>query len=371
MISYLGSIVKLLTTEKNWLLYTTSNEDSQSELTALNISSTDDVLSITGSGCRSLALLANEPKSLTSVDAVPEQNYLLELKLSAFEALTYEEVLQFLGIHNSDKRLQMYEKLKPLLSDDAAIFWDKHKEKIKQGVIFTGRQERFYRNVVLPIIKFTRGNIISKLLKSRSIEEQRILYKKLNTWLWRRSIQTLCRRSIYKFILNDPSYYAYSEVNSLADYLISRLDYTFTYHPIKENHWLTFLLSGNYIHTSSLPVYLYPCHYEKIRRSRHKVKIVTAPLEKYLQEVPDNSFDKFSLSDISGWMSEHSFEAILSEIIRVSRNRGIFCYRNFLSKRTIPENLTSHVQRLDEVIKFLNENDRSFAFTFEVGMIKK
>ena len=48
---------------------------------ALGVSAGEDVLSVTGSGCRTLSLVANDPRSVVSVDTAPGQNYLLEADL--------------------------------------------------------------------------------------------------------------------------------------------------------------------------------------------------------------------------------------------------------------------------------------------------
>lgn len=81
--------------QDEWLLYTTSDEDSDSEIRALDIQRDDVVLSVTGSGCRSLALLIKEPNKLISIDANPYQNFLLELKIAAIRHFKREDCLAF------------------------------------------------------------------------------------------------------------------------------------------------------------------------------------------------------------------------------------------------------------------------------------
>src|SRR4051794_10856679 len=73
---------------------TTCPEDARSELDALSIGASDRVLSVTGSGCRSLCLLIAGPKSLVSVDPDPLRNYLLELKAAAIAELHREAFLR-------------------------------------------------------------------------------------------------------------------------------------------------------------------------------------------------------------------------------------------------------------------------------------
>ena len=84
--------------------YSSSNEDSRSEIRALQLISQDSVLCITGSGARTLDLLIANPAKVVSLDFNPCQNFLLELKIAAMHELDYEEFLEFLGVNNSLKR---------------------------------------------------------------------------------------------------------------------------------------------------------------------------------------------------------------------------------------------------------------------------
>ncbi len=79
------------------LNYSSSNEDSNSELKALCIDKNDSILSITGSGARALDLLIKNPAKIVSIDFNPCQNHLLELKIAAIQHLEYQEFLEFLG----------------------------------------------------------------------------------------------------------------------------------------------------------------------------------------------------------------------------------------------------------------------------------
>lgn len=372
MIKFTKELIQLTKKSNDpWLLYTTSNEDSQSEIVALDITPNDCVVSITGSGCRSLALLTRGPKKLFSVDADAKQNYLMELKLKAFNHLSYEKLLAFFGIYHTDERLNDYSKIREDLSLESRDFWDKHKKKIEKGIIFTGRQEIFYRHIVRSVIRLLHGSGMRHILNSRTMEEQKKAYKKLNYSRWKRSLRLLCKKTFYKSILKDPSYFAYSDAQSFGDFLHARLENTLTNHPISENHLVTFLFTGNYIFERSLPVYLLRENYERIREYAGRVEMITAPIDIYLKENRENSFDKFSLSDISGWVSESQFDIILQEIIRTGKKESIFCYRNFLTERKIPTNYLKIIERQEDVIRRINREDRSFAFTFEVGKIKK
>ena len=79
-------------------LYSLDNEDSRSELAALEIGPADTVVAVAAGGGRALSLLAAEPARLVAVDRRVEQLHTLELKAAALGALAYEELLAFLGV---------------------------------------------------------------------------------------------------------------------------------------------------------------------------------------------------------------------------------------------------------------------------------
>ena len=105
------------------LNYSSSNEDSYSELKALRIDKNDSILMITGSGARALDLLIKNPARIVSIDFIPCQNYLLELKIAVIQHLEYQEYLEFLGVHPSQKRIHVYHNLRQSLASEARHFW--------------------------------------------------------------------------------------------------------------------------------------------------------------------------------------------------------------------------------------------------------
>ena len=64
-------------------LYSADNEDTRSELTALEIGRDDTVITIAAGGGRALSLLTAAPKRLLAIDRQPDQIYNLELKAAA------------------------------------------------------------------------------------------------------------------------------------------------------------------------------------------------------------------------------------------------------------------------------------------------
>jgi S-adenosylmethionine:diacylglycerol 3-amino-3-carboxypropyl transferase len=355
----------------SWLLYTTSDEDSESEVRALRITDKDTCLSVTGSGCRTLSLLACRPYRLISVDISAAQNHLLELKLAALCRLSHDEVLAFLGVRPGGDRLEQYAALRTDLSPEAQEYFDGNLWAIETGIVFSGRHETFYRTVVRPLVRLLFGRQLDRLFSARDLDEQSAIYRQIAGPLWRGLIRAACSPFVYRHLLRDPSYYAYPDVESTGDYLLGRLEHTFRHHLARRNHWASFLIYGRYLNDRGVPHYLYRENLEPIRESAGGLEIATSDLLAFLRRQEDASFDKFSLSDVSGWMPEQRFAEVLSEIVRVGHPAGRVCYRNFLTKRPIPQRLRDCLVRDEAMCAQLDREDQSFAFTFEVAEIRK
>ena len=58
----------------------------------------DAVLAVAEGGDRILRMLAARPRRVAVVDRVPDQRYLLDLKLAGVKALPHAEYLEFVGL---------------------------------------------------------------------------------------------------------------------------------------------------------------------------------------------------------------------------------------------------------------------------------
>ncbi|WP_078394721.1 DUF3419 family protein [Shouchella patagoniensis] len=353
----------------DWLLYTTSDEDSDSEIRALDIQKEDTIVSVTGSGCRSLALLAKQPNKLISIDANPYQNFLLDLKVASIRHFERDECLAFFGITPSENRRAMFYKIKNDLSEPAQNFWLTHIEKVDKGFIYLGKHEMFYKKYMGFFLFRFRRKQFKEILQCDTIEQQREYYEKnWNTFLWRRAVKLLSQRVFFEKFLGDPSYFNQVDKEfSIGDYLLSRFDHTFKHHLAKENHFLTFLFCGQYINDVGLPVYLLKENYETVKNNLNQLEVVTGRVDSYLSALPNRSVDKFSLSDISGWIPETEFGTILEEVKRTMKQNGRLCYRNFLAKRTLSEMDILGLKQDKTIMNELDTTDRAFAFSFEVA----
>jgi len=355
---------------EKWILYSTSDEDNTSELRALNITPNDHIISVTGSGCRTLSLLTQNPRSVVSVDYSPGQNYLLELKLAAIRSLSYDALLQFFGVDESKSRWKTFESLQNKISPAAAAYFGRHRPAIERGVLFSGRHERFYVTLVAPMMHLLFGRQLKKIYRCSTVEEQAKIYREeLDGRLWRFLIRNGFSERSLRMILNDDKYHIEIHVPSIGDYMLDRLNHTFTHHLAKDNHWVSFMLNAKYPNRRSLPHFLLQENYEAIRKSTTTVATFTGNLIEYLKSLPDRSVDKFSLSDVTSCINREEFNALLDQVYRTGRAGASLCYRNFLAKYSVVSGRDTTMRRNDEVSSALDRDDLAFVYTFEVATI--
>ncbi len=355
---------------EKWILYSTCDEDSNSELEALSLSEEDEVLSVTGSGCRSLSLLVENPKRLTSVDYSPGQSHLLELKLAAIRALNYDKGLAFFGVDDCSDRWTIFNELKKDLTPRAAAYFERHRKAIESGVLFAGRHEQFYVRFAAPMLRLLYGRAFKRIFAADSLEEQRRIYaSSVNGFLWRALVRYGFSDLTIKLILNDDKYKITNDVGPAGEYILERLDHTFNFHLAKDNHWLSLMINGRYLDRSALPHFLLEENYEAIRRSTTDVRVVTANMLDYIASLPDGSIDKFSLSDITSCITREEFYRLMSEVARTSRENAKLCYRNFLARYRVPNTMKPRMLRNGEMSDRLTRDDISFVYTLEVASV--
>ena len=85
-------------------------EDPETARHALRVTPDDDVLVVTSGGCNALALLLDQPRSITAIDKNPAQNYLLELKRRAVQRLSHDDLMYFVGARWFEGRKALYKQ---------------------------------------------------------------------------------------------------------------------------------------------------------------------------------------------------------------------------------------------------------------------
>src|SRR5215471_6235302 len=131
------------------LIYNQCWEDPAIDNEVLDIRSDDRLVMITSAGCNALDYLLKGPALIQCVDVNPHQNALLELKIAAIEALSYDQFHEMFGLGRIRDHRRIYrELLRERLSEPAQRIWDRrigYFDASGAGLYFHGTSGYFER----------------------------------------------------------------------------------------------------------------------------------------------------------------------------------------------------------------------------------
>jgi len=344
------------------ILYAQCWEDPEIDRAAFNINSGDVVFTITSGGCNALTFLLDNPAKIIALDLNPHQNYLLELKIAAMKRLSYDEVLQLLGVRESSLRIRLYNDSRDLLSNEAQVFWDNHLKEISTGLIHAGRYEKYMRLLRRVLILLIGKKTINRLFAASRRYERRVIYnKKWNNRRWRLFTRVLLSRQVMSSLFTDDFFKYLDGEICFGKNFAEKVKKAVTELPLKENYFLTYILYGNY-NQEYLPPYLQRDNYEKIQGRLNRIEIITGSCEEYFKKLPASLISKFNFTNIFEWMSTGEFENLLRETIRVAKNNSVITYRNLLVPREHTAAYNSSIQSYSRMAEQLHEIDLSFIY---------
>jgi S-adenosylmethionine-diacylglycerol 3-amino-3-carboxypropyl transferase len=352
--------------------YSQSWEDPDLLTQSLEPGSEDTILSITSGGDNTLALLLHNPKSIIAIDSNPAQNYLLELKRAAIKYLSYEECISFLGIGIANDRGKQFQMLAQYISQEARSWWSTHTDLIEQGVMHSGKFEKYlslFRNRILPLMH--RKKDIDDFLSLQTVAEQKKFYdERWNNLRWRLLFRVFFNRTLLDLLGRQPHSFTYVDSKDIGGHYLKRAQHGFTDTPIVENYFLRFILTGTY--DTVLPPYLERRNFENLKQNVDRVQLVTADIASFLKGCDDNTFDTFNLSDIFEITTPEQADNLFAELIRVGRPGGRIAYWNNLVQRQPSGILQSQLQENQEKAEMLYQKDRAFVYSsFHILTIKK
>lgn len=351
--------------------YSLGNEDWATEKKALQTKPHHRVLCVTASGDRPLHLLADTCDEMTAIDLNPVQNYLLELKIAALKQLDYAEYLGFLGLQPHHQRKHTLNFLSTHMTPQAADYWRRNGKIIEKGIIYQGALER-WSNRASTLIRLFRKREIRDLFKCNSLEEQIAFVKhKWNHALWEKALNLAMHPWITSKFFKDPGMYAnFSPSIKPGSYTYQRMINCLNHHLAKENPLISFIFNGK-IEPQAYPPYLKQEGIEKIKQNLNRLSIKTMDVVEYLEKAPEQSIDRFSLSDVVSYLDYSSFKRLMQGIIRTAKPGARFCLRQFISRYEIPSELNHDIKREHELEKLLEKEDRAFVYHFTIGTVTK
>jgi S-adenosylmethionine-diacylglycerol 3-amino-3-carboxypropyl transferase len=346
------------------LVFTHNWEDPESDQAALKIKSGDTVFAISSGACNVLGFLLSDPETIYSIDINPAQSCILELKIAAIKALDFEEFIAFSGIKDHTNRAALYDKIKPFLSRETAVFWATRDKIIKEGFIMNGKYERFIRIAGKFMTLLQGKNKVRKLFDEKSRQEQELYYDQV--WNTKRF------HYLFKIIFNKrilarrglvADYFHFDDGSkSFAESFYNRSKKAFRDIPIQGNYFLSLYLLGRYRNENEVPAYLKKENYEIIKSRVDRIRSNTAEAQGWLDTMPDESINCFALSNICELMSEKDTYRLFTSVSRTGRKNARVIFRNLMIPREVPDDLKNLIVKDEILSKHIQFNDRSFVY---------
>ncbi|MDD5195579.1 MAG: DUF3419 family protein [Candidatus Omnitrophica bacterium] len=341
--------------------YASCWEDADVLLEALNIKEGGAYLSIASAGDNSLSLLSKNPSLVLAIDINPIQLACVEIRKIAFQKLSYDELLGFLGVRAEGNRNNIYQRLQMDLSQEAKSFWDRHPNLINRGIIHVGKFENYFylfRKRILPLIHNRID--VERLLNIHDVADRKYFYDTVwNTLRWKLFFKIFFSRTIMGKFGRDPEFFQYVETD-VASRIFKRAEYALTELATDANPYLEYILTGNF--KRSLPFYLRQENYDKIRNNIDRLVIFKGNLEEALARDRKFKFDGFNLSDIFEYMSYNQYEDEIRHILDCANSGARLVYWNMLADRKQVRNLGEKIKFLDEAASGLFKKDKAFFY---------
>lgn len=341
--------------------YASCWEDADVLIKALNVKEGGAYLSIASAGDNSLSLLSRSPSLVLAIDINPVQLACVEIRKVAFQKLSYDELLIFLGVREGDSRSEIYKRLADNLSNEAKSFWDQHPEFIDRGVIHVGKFENYFslfRNRILPLIHSRKK--VERLLSIHDAVERRAFYNTVwNSFRWKLLFKIFFSRRMMGKLGRDPEFFKYVETD-VASRIFKRAEYALTVLPTDANPYLEYILMGNF--KNALPFYLRRENFDVIRKNIDRLVIFKGDLREALQREQKTMFDGFNLSDIFEYMSYNQYEEEVKGILGHANPGARLVYWNMLADRKHINGLEKKMRFLDKEAAELFKQDKAFFY---------
>ncbi|MGE0172372.1 MAG: DUF3419 family protein [Oligoflexales bacterium] len=314
-------------------------EDYQLLESGLKIREDDNIFSVCSAGCNVLAMLLHKPKSIVAIDLSPAQNALLELKIAGIKTLEFAEFRQLVGVDKSNKTNAIFDKVKGHLSPSTRDYWAANGDVLAQGVLHTGKLEKFFHTYQKEhLAKFWKNDQIRNLINSPDLATQTKLFESMVSSEFKKDFCLYFAQSSIEQSGRDAAQFAHVEEADTGAYLWDRFQYAMTHLLLRNNQYMQYFLTSEYVTEGGQPPYLREANFHALRNLVDRIKVVQGDIEGYLQSVPDNGFSKSNLSDIFEYMNDELSQKMFGLLAQKTRPQGRIAFWNLFVPRQVKGN---------------------------------
>lgn len=337
-------------------------EDADVLLRALAVAPGQVCLSIASAGDNTLALLSKSPGRVIALDRSAAQLACLELRVSAYQQLDDEALLELLGSRSSRRRLELYKRCRAELAPTTRQYWDERPATVEAGLGQAGRFEGYlqlFRQRLLPFVHSAAA--VNRLLQGGPPEERLATYRLVwDTWRWQALLALFCSQALMSRLGRDPHCFTYAQ-GSILPHVRARLQHVLTALDPASNPYLHWILTGR--HGVALPYTLQPENIAAIRANIGRLEWRHQSLETFLTEGEHEPIDCFNLSNVFEYMGLDAYSQQLERLAATARPGARLAYWNMLVPRARPAALAARLRPLSELAAQLYARDRVFFYS--------
>lgn len=318
-----------------------------------------DVLSIASAGDNAIALALAGARRVVAVDVSEAQLALCELKLAGHR-LHHLEYRQLLGLDAPGRRVFLYHRLRPHLSDRARRFWDANEDAIRAGILGAGRFEGYlalFRRRVLPLVHRRRD--VERWFELPDLESQRAFYRDTwDTWRWRTLFRLFFSQRVMAARGRSPEQFAHV-TGSVASVLLERARHVLCDLPLADNGYVQWMLLGRWITDEALPPYLTESGHARLAEAADRIELVHGPIHEVLER--GDRWSAYNLSDLPEYLSAGDAEDLYRRVLAASGAGARIAYWNLFVPRQRPPSLAEAIA-IDEAAGEAIARDRAFVY---------
>ncbi len=322
------------------LVYAQIWEDPVADMVALEIGPEDHLVCIASGGCNVMSYLTARPKAITAVDLSPAHVALLKLKLAAARHLPdHARFHELFGRANLPSNPDLYDTyLRDKLDPVTRAYWQgrpyghRRIHMFSQGFYRYGLLGRFIGSAHLASW-IGRVNY-DALLAAQSLEEQQRFFDEQIVPLFEKPlVKFLGRRPAALFGLGIPP----AQFDKLAadgdgdviPVLRERLRKLMCDFPLDDNYfaWQAFNRGYGPEGRGGVPPYLDAEHFEILRASTDRVRVLNRSLTDMLAAEPESSKNAYVLLDAQDWMNDGQLNALWRQITRTAMKGARVIFR--------------------------------------------
>jgi S-adenosylmethionine-diacylglycerol 3-amino-3-carboxypropyl transferase len=318
------------------LNYSLGNEDTAFEGNLTLHYSPKKILSVCGSGSRSLPLINKDTNELILVDLSKEQLMLAKLRLESIRCFNYDTFLMFWGYppyHNNQstvKRKVLFHELN--IEDDVKeYFQDLYSSQDWKTILYNGKWERtfkFFSRYVRPLIGRKRVN---HLFSFKTLEEQRkYLKQEFPTMRWNLLMTVFGNKALFNALLYKGDFIKKNVEESYFTYYKNAFENLFNNMLFKESFFVQLCFLGSIKYSEGLLYEAKKDVFKRIKENLTRVTITFKQTDLISAIKEENNLDFVSLSDVPSYFSGEIETSFLQDIKPHLSKNAIVVNRNYL-----------------------------------------